>query len=146
MNNEEFMAAFPNPLEGTVALARRAAEEHIQEQRIGVEALRFVNIAKIHHNPDSITFITAKGKYVVIEIDENYGDGSTLIYPPMDINYAHRNNILPDGLFNTLKDAEQALRDGLHKDRAKRDLAAIVMELGGVTKVKLMLDEGLEDA
>lgn len=143
MNNDEFIAAFSNPLEGHVVLARKAAEKYIQARKIGVEALRFVNIAKIHTTYDSVTFTTEMGKYVVIKIDETYDDDdSELTYPSMDINYAHENGILPDGLFNTLKDAEQALRDDLHKTCAKRKLIEVVNELG-VTKVKILLDEGV---
>lgn len=142
MTNDEFIAAFSNPLEGKLSLARRAAEDHIKEQRIGVEALRFVNISKIHTDHDSITFITAKGKYVVIEIHENHDDCSELTYPSMDINSAHENGILPDGLFEPLKDAEQEMRDHYSKENARLKLAEVVRELGGITKVKLMLDRG----
>jgi len=130
-----------NNLEVNAQKAREAAQKHIRELNIDVEDLKFKNIKKIHASYSSVTFITEMGQYVVIEIDENYGNPE-FMFSDMDIEDAHQEGILPDRLYQPLKDAEQALRDYRNEEAAKRKLVEVVRELGGVTKVKIMLDEG----
>jgi hypothetical protein len=126
-------------LEAAAWEAREAARKHIQELKIDVKDLKFKNITKIYTYPDSITFITELGQYVVIEIDENYGEGSEFMYSEIDIEYAYKEGLLPGRLYTPFKDANQALRDHRNEEAAKNRLTNIVNELG-VEKVKQMLE------
>jgi hypothetical protein len=127
-------------LEAAAWKAREAAQRYVRELKIDVKDLKFKNIAKIYTYPDSITFITEVGQYVVIEIDENYGDGSEFMFSDIDIEYAYKEGLLPDRLYIPFKDAGRALRDHGNEEATKNRLTNIVNELG-VEKVKQLLAE-----
>jgi hypothetical protein len=134
-----------SPLEEAVGKARHDAHVHIGKARIDIQELPNRKIARIVTEHERVIFVTADARYVVVEAKAYYDSGPFIeTEDQLDINEAYEVELLPQALYEAVRDAERA-RDEYDKEQHKvRRLREVISENGGLANVRGMLDD-IED-
>lgn len=132
-------------LETKVGKARHAARVHIGKARIEIQELRHRKIANIIVEHERVIFVTADDCYVIAEA-KAYCDLGPFIETceQLSINEAYEVGLLPDALYEAVRDAERAREEHDKEQTKARRLREAISENGGLANVRGMLD-AIED-
>jgi len=130
-------------LKSDACKARHNAYVHIGQARIGIQELKHTQIREILVEYERVIFVTANSRYVVVEANY-YQDSGPLIETEeqLDIDEAHEAGVLPEALYEAVRDAEKAYDVASKEQQRLCRLREVISENGGPDNVKKILEGG----